>query len=124
MIHFLIDQLKATPAVTAYTTADRIFPLIRLQGSTVPALVLQLVGCTVDDAKDTPGARDVHQVQVTGLATDPATCWALMEAARAALDNFQSEDLAEVRFLTHASDIFESSDLFTITATYAASVHR
>lgn len=124
MIHHLINQLKASPDVVAITTADRIFPLIRLQGSTVPALVLQLTGCTPDDTKDGASARDVHQVQVTGLATDPATTWELMEAVRAALDNFQSSDLAEVRFLTHASDIFESADLFTITATYTASVHR
>lgn len=124
MLNLIIDRLKESTEVVAITTEARIFPLIRLQGSQVPALVLQLIGATPTDAKDRPSTLDTDLVEITGLASDPATTWALMEAAREALDGWSSGTIAEVRFRTHASDIFESSDLFTITATYAVRVHR
>ena len=126
MINHLITKLKQTTAVVNYTTRDRIFPLIRLQGSQVPAVVLQLVGCTPEDTKDTTSSVEVHVVEVTGLAVTPADCWTLMEAVRDALDGWDGDDTAVqwVRFATHASDVFESSDLFTITATYRVRVDR
>lgn len=124
MIHNLIARLKQDTHVTAITTADRIFPLIRLQGSQVPALVLQLVGATPEDTKDLTSTLDLDVVEITGLAKDPATCWTLMEAVRDSLDGWASGYVAEVRFRTHASDIFESSDLFTITATYSVRMTR
>ena len=118
MINHLIDILKATEAVTDITTTSRIFPLIRLQGSEVPALVLQLTGATPNDAKDLPSDLDENSVQVTGFATDPATAWALMEAVRDALDGYSGGVIAGIRFQTHASDVFETTEVFSITARY------
>lgn len=120
MINHIIDVLKASEAVTDITTASRIFPLIRLQGSEVPALVVQLTGASPNDAKDLPSEMDENSVQVTGFATDPATAWALMEAVRDALDGYSGGVLAGVRFVTHASDIFETTEVFSITARYDA----
>ena len=126
MIHHLITKLKQTPEVVAYTTRDRIFPLIRLQGSQVPAVVLQLVGCTPEDTKDKTSTVEVNLVEVTGMAVTPADAWGLMEAVRDSLDGWDGGSTAVqwVRFATHASDVFESSDLFTITATYRVRVNR
>lgn len=124
MIHHLIARLKDTTAVTDITTAARIFPLVRLQGSEVPALVLQLVGADPVDAKDLTDPMDEHRVQITGLAVSPSVTWSLMEAVRGSLEGWGSAPVVEVRFVTHASDIFESSDLFTITATYTVRMNR
>jgi hypothetical protein len=124
MIHYLISRLKATSAVTDITTAARIFPLVRLQGSEVPALVLQLVGAEPIEAKDLTSPMDEHRVQITGLAVSPSVTWALMEAVRGSLEGWGADPVVETRFVTHASDIFESSDLFTITATYEVRINR
>lgn len=124
MIHHLIEVLKASEDVTAITTADRIFPLIRLQGSDVPALVLQLTGADPDDAKDGPAEMDTNAVQITAFAMDPATTWALMEAVRAALDGYAGGVIAEARFVNHASDVFETTEVFSITARYDVTTRR
>ena len=118
MIHLIIKRLKLTSDVTDITTADRIFPLIRLQGSQVPAVVVQLVGGTPTEAKDETSQVDDNLVEITALATDPATAWTLSEAVRSSIDGYSAGYLAEVRFQNHASDIFESTDLFSITARY------
>ncbi len=39
MINLVIDILKADANVIAITTADRIYPLSRLEGATIPAIV-------------------------------------------------------------------------------------
>lgn len=126
MIHHLIKHLKLQGGVTQYTTRDRIYPLIRLQGSQVPALVLQLVGCAPEDTKDSTATQDLDVVQITGLAVEPSEVWSLMEEVRTALDGWDggASDVLAVRFRTHASDVFESSDLFTITATYTVRLNR
>jgi hypothetical protein len=118
MIHHIITRLKATTDVTDITTEDRIFPLIRLQGSQVPALVVQLVGGTPTEAKDETSQVDDNLVEITAFATDPSTAWTLSEAVRSSIDGYTSGSLAEVRFQNHASDIFESTDTFSITARY------
>lgn len=124
MIHYIIKRLKTQATITNITTDERIYPLIRLQGSEVPALVVQLVGGTPSEAKDETSQVDDNLVEITALATDPATAWVLSQAVRDALDGYSSGYLAEVRFQTHASDIFESSDLFTITTRYLARTSR
>lgn len=124
MIHHLITILKASPDVIAITTAARIFPLIRLQGSDVPALVLQLTGADPDDTKDRAADMETNAVQITAFAMDPATTWALMEAVRAALDGYTGGVIAELRFVNHASDVFETTEVFSITARYDCTIHR
>lgn len=118
MINLIIDILSGTSSVTDIVPADRIFPLVRLQGSEIPAIVVQLTGGTPVDAKDLPSTMDVDNVQVTAFAVDPATAWAAMEAVRAVLDGYQGGYIAESRFVTHASDIFETTEVFSITARY------
>ena len=124
MINLIIKRLKDTAAVTTITTADRIFPLIRLQGSNVPALVVQLVGGSPTEAKEETSQVDDNLVEVTAFAQEPAQAWALSSAVRDALDGYSQGYLADVRFQNHASDIFESTDIFSITARYLVRTRR
>lgn len=124
MIHLIIQRLKASTDVTDITTADRIFPLIRLQGSQVPALVVQLVGGAPTETKEETSHVDDNLIEITALAKQPAQAWALSQAVRDSLDGYTSGTLADVRFQTHASDIFESTDVFTITTRYLVRTQR
>lgn len=124
MINHLIDILKADGTVTAITTADRIFPLARLQGSTVPAVVLQLTSTDPVDTHDAVANLDEHIVQVTAIAATPKACYDLGEVVRLALDGYIGGDISSLRFVTQASDIFEADDLFTLTMQFNVHLQR
>jgi len=124
MINHLIDILKADAAVTAITTSSRIFPLARLQGSAVPAVVLQLTNTTPVDTHDDIATLDEHTVQVTAIATTPKAAYDLGEVVRLALDGYIGGDISSLRFATQATDIFEADDLFTITMQFDVHLQR
>jgi hypothetical protein len=124
MINHLIDILKADGAVTAITTAARIFPLARLQGSAVPAVVLQLTNTDPVDTHDAVANLDEHIVQVTAIAATPKSCYDLGEVVRLSLDGYIGGDISSCRFITQASDIFEADDLFTITMQFNVHLQR
>lgn len=122
MIHYLIGRLEDTAAVTAYTS-DRIFPLSRLDNNTVPAVVLQMTG-TSDTAEThafTVGI-DTTLVEVTAIATDPASAWNLAKEIRKSLNGWNDGAVLATAFQTWASDIFEAPELYTITAEYSVQV--
>ena len=124
MINHIIDILKADAAVTAITTANRIFPLARLQGSAVPAVVVQLTNTTPVDTHDAVATVDEHLVQVTAIGTTPKQCYDLGEVVRLSLDGYLGGEISSLRFATQATDIFEADDLFTITMQFDVHLQR
>lgn len=124
MINLVIDILKADANVTAITTADRIYPLSRLEGASIPAIVVQLTGTDPADTHDTTSNMDTHTVEVTVIEDKPKDANALAVLVRAALDGYSGNNIAEIRFVNQATDVFEATDLFTQSMIYEVRLSR
>jgi hypothetical protein len=124
MINLVIDILKADANVTAITTADRIYPLSRLEGGTIPAIVVQQISTDPADTHDSTSTMDTNTVQVTIIEDKPKDANALAVLVRAALDGYGGNTIAEIRLTNQATDVFEAIDLFTLTQTYDVRVIR
>lgn len=124
MINLIIDILKADANVVAITTADRIYPLSRLEGATIPAIVVQLTGTDPADTHDTTSNMDTHTVEVTVIEDKPKDANALAVLVRAALDGYSGNNIAEIRFVNQATDVFEATDLFTQSMIYEVRLSR
>jgi hypothetical protein len=119
MIHHIINILKADADVTSYVASGNIFPLIRLQGSQLPAIVIQLIGADPQETKDRAVDYDKYIIEVTSLQDNPREAWLTCLAVRAALDNFAGNtDIGQIRMQSVVSDVFESTDVFTLTQQY------
>jgi hypothetical protein len=119
MIHHIINILKSDSDVTSYVDADNIFPLVRLQGSTIPAIVIQLVGVEPFETKDRQVDTDMYNVEITSMHENPKSAWLTCVAVRAALDDFAgNDDVYQIRMTNAVSDVFESTEVFTITQNY------
>ena len=106
MINLVIDILKADANVTAITTENRIYPLSRLEGATIPAIVVQLTGTNPADTHDTTSNMDTHTVEVTVIEDKPKDANALAVLVRAALDGYAGNNIGEIRFVNQATDVF------------------
>jgi hypothetical protein len=122
MINYLIDRLKATTEVTAVVGTSKIYPLSRLDGTAIPAIVLQMTDCEPVESKDRTLNLDLTTVEVTTLADNPKAAWDLSVYCRRSLNNFTSTEILSCAFTGWASDVFEARDVFTITSTYAVRV--
>jgi len=113
--------LKATASVTSYVDADNIFPLFRLQGSTIPAIVVQLVNTTPQDTHDEAFDAFIHEVEITTIGEDPKFVWRASQQVRQKMNNYAnvSGRLSGGRFLNQATDIFEATDVFSVTQRYS-----
>jgi hypothetical protein len=124
MINLIIDILKADANITAITTADRIYPVSRLEGGVIPAIVVQLTNTDPADTHDNTTNMDVHTVQVSVIEDRPKEAHALAELCRAALDGYTGGTIAECRFINQATDVFESIDLYTQTMLFRVMLVR
>jgi len=118
LINFLIDELKLNTSLVAVVGAN-IVPLSRLEGSTTPAVVLQMVDADAEEVKERALNIDLTTVEVTTLATTPKQAWDLSILIRTSLNGYRLEDnILSCQFSSWASDVFESTEVFTITSTY------
>ena len=119
MIHHVINILKADSDVTTYVPANNIFPLVRLQGSQIPAIVLQLVGSEPFDTKDRSPDFDLWRVEITVFNENPKDTWLACLAVRNALDSFAGNDnVRQIRMTNAVSDVFEQIEVFSVTQQY------
>lgn len=121
MINFIITALKATGDVTSICPADNIFPLFRLQGSTLPSIVVQLTNTAPVEAKDAGQDAWEHDIEITCLGENPQLVWRLATRVRIRLHGYEdsANDIFQMRFLTQATDVFEATDVFSVTQRYS-----
>ena len=125
MINIFINTLKNTPAVTTLVDADNIFPLFRLQGSSMPCIVVQLVQTIPVDTHDQAPSLDTHTVEVTTFHTTPLGAWKIANEIRNAYERFTDSDgIDQIRFVTQATDIFEVTEAHSITQRYECHQNR
>jgi hypothetical protein len=124
MINLIIDILKADANITAITTTSRIYPVSRLEGGVIPAIVVQLTNTDPADTHDNTTNMDVHTVQVSVIEDRPKEAHALAELCRSALDGYTGGVIAECRFINQATDVFESIDLYTQTMLFRVMLVR
>jgi len=103
-----------------------IFALKQISGASVPAVVVQLVGIETNPTKDGGSSTDINKVEITSIAESARDAWIMATLLRKGLENQTLEDsdegvdVADVQFVNWASDVFEASDLFTITLQFDA----
>ena len=118
MINYLIDELKLNTNLVA-VVGTNIVPLSRLEGSSTPAVVLQMVDADAEEVKERALNIDLTTVEVTTLATTPKQAWDLSILIRTSLNGYTlADDILSCQFSSWASDVFESTEVFTITSTY------
>lgn len=118
MIDTIITALKATTSITDLVPADNIFPLFRLQKSDLPAIVIQLVDTEPVETKDDAFDLDVHTVEITTLTEHPKTAWRTSVKVRQRLQGFATEPIVQSRFVTQATDVFEATEVHSVTQRY------
>jgi hypothetical protein len=100
--------------------------LKQISGASVPAVVVQLVGIETNPTKDGGSSTDINKVEITSIAESARDAWIMATLLRKGLENQTLEDsdegvdVADVQFVNWASDVFEASDLFTITLQFDA----
>lgn len=123
MIHYVIQRLSDTTTITN-VTATRIFPLFRLQGSTTPAITVQLLASVPADTKDEVSTFEAHTVEITIFHAEPSAAWSLSEASRTQLDGWNDTNIVESRFINQATDVFEATEVFSVTQRYEIKMKR
>jgi len=119
MINYVIDRLQDSAGLTAIVDPGDIYPLYRLQQSTVPAIVVQLTGTDPIDTHDAESTQEVHTVEVTVIHTNPKSAWDAAVLVRAQLDGWQTiGPVLFGRFVNQATDIFTATDFFSVTQRY------
>jgi hypothetical protein len=124
MIHLVISRLKAYGPLTAIVKPDEIFPLYRLQGSEVPAITVQLVSTDPTETKDPRIDYEVHTVEITVFSTSPKEAWTASQHARDTLDGWAADAIKQTRFLNQGTDIFEATEVFSVTQRYSIHMTR
>jgi hypothetical protein len=121
MINYIISAMQATSSITNICPAENIFPLFRLQGSSLPACVVQLVATQPMDSHDVETDAMEHDVEITSIGENPREVWRLSESIRLRFQGWSEPagNLEGMRFLTQATDVFESTDVFSVTQRYS-----
>ena len=107
-------------------TNGHVFALKQIAGATLPAVVIQLVGIEINPTKDGGSSTDVNKVEITTIAESAREAWKMATLLRKGFENQTINDsdegvyLADIQFSNWASDVFEGSDLFTITLQFDA----
>ena len=81
---WIYKQLINNAGVNAITTA--VYPLVRQEESTLPAVVYELFDIEPIDTKGVAPTVDVWDCDITAFAEDYTSCETLVEAVRTALD--------------------------------------
>lgn len=124
MIDIIIQALANTQSITQYVPADNIFPVFRLQQSTLPAITIQLMGTDPQHTHDTHVDMDINMVEITTFHESPRQAWKVAGQIRARLEGFSDGDIVDAIFDTQATDIFESTEVHTITQRYECFTKR
>lgn len=107
--------LSNASAVTALVPADRITPLVRVQGIAVPSIVLQKVSAIPSTHLRGDGALDHNLIQLDVWDSDYTNAVAIAAACRIAMQ-------AATHILTLQADAYDPDvdpELFRITQTWA-----
>jgi len=120
MINYVMDRLEEDAQIPAS------FPLVALQGATLPAVVVQLVNTDPIDTHDKLSTVDEHTVEVTVLENNPKNAWRTSGRIRNQLDGWTSTDDGIVfsRFENQATDVFEGTDVFSVSQRYLIHMNR
>lgn len=116
MIHKIIERILDSSDVTDIV-GTRVFPLIASQNSELPSVVVQMVSLRTNDTKEASSPLHVYTIHVTSFANEPSQCWTLSKACQAQLNNWTPTDnvVRQSRLIDMASDVFESTEVFSFT---------
>ena len=128
MINGILKKLQDTPAVTAYVPANRILPLVQMQGDVVPAILVDLEGVRTNESKSATSRNDDNDVAVVVVSESAKQAYQIASACRDALDGFAGASdgvqIAECRFVNWATDEADGGRLFILSSAYAVATMR
>ena len=120
MINYVISRLAEDSNI------PEAFPLVALQGAQLPATVVQLVSTEPIDTHDTLSTVDEHTVEVTVLNDSPSQAWGDSQRIRTQLDGWSdtAQKIVSSRFDNQATDVFEGTDVFSVSQRYLITMNR
>ena len=121
MIHYLITELETQSAITD-VVGNRIFSLSRLKDTQTPCLVLQMTGSQENESKGFHLNVVTCFVEITAITESPAVTWQLAVDTLQQLNGKKNSQILSSQFNQWASDVFESSELFTITLSFTIQI--
>jgi len=89
MIGDAIDILQTHTNLVNFVGTDKIFPIQRKQGSTLPCVVVDMTNVRTSETKDESSNIDFVSLAILTISTDPKSSNRLARFVREALDKFR-----------------------------------
>lgn len=128
MINGILKKLHDSVAVTNYVPAERILPLVQMQGDEVPAILVDLEGVRVNESKSTTSQVDDNDVAVVVVSESAKEAYQIASACREVLDGFGGESdgvqIGECRFVNWSTDEADGGRLFVLSSAYLVATLR
>jgi hypothetical protein len=107
---------------------SKVYPIKQADGSSTPCVLIQLTGCNPINTKEGYSTAETNDIEITCIADHPRTAFQMAALCRMGFDIQQSNvidddegvDIQQMIFVNWASDVFEPTDLFTITLRFEA----
>lgn len=135
MISAIIKEIKtAVEAKNPYLYKlkslcnSKVYAIKQADGSSTPCVIIQLTGCNPINTKEGYSTAETNDIEITCIANHPRTAFQMAALCRMGFD-IQESDIADVDegiyiqqmiFVNWASDVFEPTDLFTMTLRFEA----
>lgn len=134
MISAIIKEIKtATSPRNSYLHKlnslcdSNVYAIKQADGSSTPCILVQLTGCNPINTKDGGASAETNDIEITCIASHPRTAFQMAALCRMGFDTSASVNdtnegvsIKEMNFVNWASDVYEPTDLFTMTLRFEA----
>ena len=123
------ERIIESPELTKVRTlcGERVYALKQADGANTPCVIVQLVGCEPNHTKDGGSSTEVNEIEITCIASHPRTAFQMAALLRMGFnkskiltDKNEGVTIDEMIFLNWASDVFEPTDMYTMTLRFEA----
>jgi len=123
------ERITESPELTKVRTlcSERVYALKQADGANTPCVIVQLVGCEPNHTKDGGSSTEVNEIEITCIASHPRTAFQMAALLRMGFnkskiltDKNEGVTIDEMIFLNWASDVFEPTDMYTMTLRFEA----
>jgi len=123
------ERISSAPELSKVKdlTNGRIYALKQADGAVSPCVIIQLIGCEPNHTKDGGSTIETNTIEITCIAQHPRTAFQIAALLRMGFnksgvltDENEGVSIDEMIFTNWASDIFEPTDLHTMTLSFDA----
>lgn len=107
---------------------SQVYAMKQIDGIGTPCILVQLTGCNPVNTKDGGSTAESNDIEITIIANHPRIAFQMAALCRMGFDSNtgnvsdpdEGVDINEMIFVNWASDVFEPTDLFTMTLRFEA----